>query len=214
MTLNINIFSDLICPWCFIGKRRLSKAIGLLDGRTEINVTWYPFQLNPQMPPEGMDRKVYRIAKFGSWSKSLKLDAQVVEVGATEGIHFAFDRIQRTPNTLNAHRLVWLARRKGIQDALVEALFQSYFTQGRDISDRSILIDIAQRTGLSSTRVESLFYSGEGVEEVRQEEEKARQLKIGGVPLFIVNGKFGLSGAQLPDVFIALFEKVMQLKND
>lgn len=213
-SLNINIFSDLICPWCFIGKRRLSKAIGLLDGRAEFNVTWYPFQLNPQIPPEGMDRKVYRTAKFGSWSKSLELDAQVVEVGATEGIHFAFDRIQRTPNTLNGHRLVWLAGREGIQDALVEALFQSYFTQGKDISDRSILIDIAQRTGLSSAPVESLFYSGEEVEEVRQEEEKARQLKIGGVPLFIVNRKFGLSGAQLPDVFIALFEKVMQLEND
>ncbi|HCF25844.1 MAG TPA: disulfide bond formation protein DsbA [Cyanobacteria bacterium UBA11049] len=214
MTLNIAIFSDLICPWCFIGKRRLSKAISLLDEKSEFYTAWYPFQLNPQMPPEGMDRKVYRTAKFGSWSKSLKLDAQVVEVGATEGIHFAFDRIQRTPNTLNAHRLVWLAGKEGIQDALVEALFQSYFTQGKDISDRSILIDIAQRTGLSSANVESLFYSGEGVEAVCQEEEKARQLKIGGVPLFIVNGKFGLSGAQLPNVFIALFEKVMQLEND
>ena len=99
MTLNIDIFSDLVCPWCFISKRRLSKAIRLLDGRSKINVTWYLFQLNPQMPPEGMDRKAYRTVKFGSWSKSLELDAQVVEVGASEGIHFVFDRIQRTPNT-------------------------------------------------------------------------------------------------------------------
>lgn len=213
MTLNINIFSDLICPWCFIGKRRLSKAISLLNEKYEVNIAWYPFQLNPQMPPKGIDRKVYRTAKFGSLSKSLELDVKVVEAGAEEGIHFAFERIQRTPNTFDGHRLIWLAGREGIQDDLVEALFQSYFTQGEDISDRSILIEIAQRTGLSAARVENFFYSGEGVEEVRQEEKKARQLEIGSVPFFVVN-KFGLSGAQLPDVFIALFEKVMQLEND
>jgi predicted DsbA family dithiol-disulfide isomerase len=214
MILNIDIFSDLICPWCFIGKRRLSKAISLLDKKYEVNIAWHPFQLNPQMPPEGIDRKVYRTAKFGSWAKSLELDRQVVEAGAKEGIHFAFERIQRTPNTFDGHRLIWLAGQEGIQDALVEALFHSYFTQGEDIGDRSILIDIARKAGLSAARVESFFSSDEGIEEVRQEEEKARQLQFGGVPFFVVNGKFGLSGAQLPDVFIALFEKVMQIEHD
>lgn len=213
MTLNIDIFSDLICPWCFIGKRRLSKAISLLDEKYEVNIAWYPFQLNPQMPPEGMDRKVYRTAKFGSWSKSLELEVKVVEAGAEDGIYFAFDRIQRTPNTFDGHRLVWLARREGIQDALVEALFQSYFTQGEDISDQSILINIARRTGLSAARVESFFYSGEGVEEVRQEEEKARHLEISGVPFFVVNGESGISGAQPTEVLLTLFDRVMQPEN-
>lgn len=168
----------------------------------------------PKCRQKAWTEKVYRSAKFGSWSKSLELDAQVVEVGAEEDIHFAFERIQRTPNTFDGHRLIWLAGREGIQEALVEALFHSYFTQGEDIGARSTLIEIARRTGLSAARIESFFYSDEGAEEVRQEEEKVRQLQIGGVPFFIVNGKFGLSGAQLPDIFLALFEKVMQLEND
>src|ERR1017187_8088228 len=120
MKLHIDIISDLICPWCFIGKRRLEKAVTALDGQHKVQVRWLPFQLNPTMPKVGISRRDYRIKKFGSWERSLELDAQVAAAGKAEGIDFAFDRMERTPNTMDAHRLVWLADKQGVQDAVVE----------------------------------------------------------------------------------------------
>jgi hypothetical protein len=108
MKLAVDVISDVICPWCFIGKRRLEKAIAAIDGQQEVQVHWHPFQLNPTMPKEGISRKEYRTRKFGSWERSLELDAKVIAVGQTEGINFAFDKIERTPNTVDAHRLIWL----------------------------------------------------------------------------------------------------------
>src|ERR1700689_4164500 len=134
MNLTVEVISDVICPWCFIGKRRLEKAIAALDGKHECQVRWLPFQLNPAMPKEGISRKEYRIRKFGSWERSMELDAAMIAFGETEGIHFAFDRIERTPNTVDAHRLIWLADQQGRQGAVVEALFVAYFTDGRDIA--------------------------------------------------------------------------------
>src|SRR5688572_18180858 len=109
MVLAVDVFSDVICPWCYIGKRRLERAVSALGGSHEVRVRWLPLQLNPQMPKEGISRRDYRIRKFGSWERSLELDARVTAAGEGEGIDFAFDRIERTPNTLDAHRLVWLA---------------------------------------------------------------------------------------------------------
>ena len=148
MVLHIDVISDVICPWCFIGKRRLEKAIAALDRQHEVRVRWLPFQLNPTMPTEGISRKEYRIRKFGSWERSQELDAGVVAAGQTEGIHFAFERIERTPNTVDAHRLIWLADKEGVQDAVMEALFRAYFTEGRDISNRPALIDVVADPGL------------------------------------------------------------------
>ena len=130
MNLSVEVISDVICPWCFIGKRRLEKALAALDGSHEVRVRWLPFQLNPTMPKEGISRREYRTKKFGSWERSQELDAQVAAAGEAEGIHFAFDRMERTPNTLDAHRLLWLADTVGVQDAVVEALFRAYFTDG------------------------------------------------------------------------------------
>lgn len=132
MNLAVDVISDVVCPWCYVGKRRLEKAIAALD--RQVKVRWLPFQLNPTMPKEGISRREYRTRKFGSWERSLELDAQVAAAGKAEGIHFAFERIERTPNTLDAHRLIWLADQQGVQDAVVEALFRAYFTEGRDIS--------------------------------------------------------------------------------
>ncbi len=129
----IDVISDVICPWCYVGKRRLEKSIALA-GLGDVRVRWHPFQLNLQMPREGMNRKEYRTAKFGSWERSLALDAQVTEAGRAEGIPFAFDKIERTPNTLDAHRLIELAEQEHLQAAVVEAVFRAYFTQGRDIT--------------------------------------------------------------------------------
>ena len=138
MKLAIDIVSDVICPWRFIGKRRLEKALRLLPSESEIEIHWRPYELNPDMPAEGIDRKLYRTRKFGSWERSQALDAQVAQAGAGEGIPFAFDRMERTPNTFDAHRLIWLARVEGVQDAVVEALFQAYFVDALDVGDREV----------------------------------------------------------------------------
>src|SRR4029077_5692503 len=125
--------SDVICPWCFIGKRRLENALRTLPGDVETQVVWHPFELNPEMPRGGIDRRAYRQAKFGSPEASRALDARPAAAGATEGIVFAFDRILRTPNTFDAHRLIWLAQRESRQDPIVEALFRGYFLEGADL---------------------------------------------------------------------------------
>src|SRR6476646_9962658 len=160
--LAVDVVSDVICPWCFIGKRRLEKAIAAQQHK--VRVRWLPFQLNPTMPKDGISRREYRTRKFGSWERSLELDAKVVAVGETEGIHFAFDRIERTPNTLDAHRLIWLADKEDVQDALVEALFRAYFSEGQDISDRQTLIDVAADAGLDRNKAEAMLNTDDGLE--------------------------------------------------
>ncbi|AMV40154.1 DsbA family oxidoreductase [Planctomyces sp. SH-PL62] len=199
--LTIDVISDVICPWCFIGKRRLEKA---LNGRAA-TVRWHPFQLNPDMPREGIERREYRIRKFGSWERSQGLDAQVAAAGRGEGIAFNFDRQSRTPNTLDAHRVIWLAGERGVQDAVAEALFLAYFTEGRDLADRETLAEIAAGAGL--TQVEELLAGDKGLDVVRAGEEQARHLGVSGVPFFVVNGKVALSGAQPPELFLQAFEQ-------
>jgi predicted DsbA family dithiol-disulfide isomerase len=201
--LTIDVISDVICPWCFIGKRRLEKA---LIGRSTA-VRWHPFQLNPDMPREGIDRKSYRIRKFGSWERSQELDTQVAAAGQGEGIAFNFDRMARTPNTLDAHRVIWLAGESGVQDAVVETLFHAYFTEGRDLSDRATLADVAAGAGLDQAEVDDLLAGDGGLDAVRAGEEEARRLGVAGVPFFVVNRRFTLSGAQPPELFRQAFEK-------
>ena len=162
MNISVEVISDVICPWCFIGKRRLEKAIGEYD--QPVTVSWHPFQLNPTMPKEGISRREYRIAKFGSWERSMELDANIVSVGNQEGIHFDFDRMERTPNTVDAHRLIWLSKKDGIQDAVVEALFQAYFTEGRDISNPKTLIDVVVEAGLDRGIAEAVLNGHDGLE--------------------------------------------------
>ncbi|MDB5384876.1 MAG: hypothetical protein JWM11_522 [Planctomycetaceae bacterium] len=205
--LTVDIVSDVICPWCFVGKRRLERAIKALPGGKTVQVRWLPFQLNPQMPPGGMNRREYRSAKFGSWQKSQELDAQVAKVGATEGITFAHDLMERTPNTFDAHRLIALAAKEGIQDAVVEALFKGYFSEGQDISNRAILLDIVAKAGLDRIRAESLLNS-KG--DIHEEELDARRLGVSGVPFFVINGKVAMSGARNVTDFLAAFEQASE----
>src|SRR3954470_2591412 len=201
--LTIDVISDVICPWCFIGKRRLEKALG----DRSVTVRWHPFQLNPDMPREGIERKAYRIRKFGSWERSQELDAQVAAAGRGEGIAFNFDRMARTPNTLDAHRVIWLAGERGVQDAVVEALFLAYFTDGRDLSNRATLVDVADGAGLCRAEVDGLLAGDKGLGLVRAGEEQARRLGVSGVPFFIVNGRVALSGAQPPELLRQAFEQ-------
>ena len=205
MILTVDIFSDVICPWCYIGKRRLEKAMAALEGQHEIRVRWLPFQLNPQMPKEGISRLEYRTKKFGSLQRSKELDANLTAAGEADGIHFAFDRMERTPNTLDAHRLIWLADQQGIQDAVVEGLFQAYFTEGRDISNRKILIDVVDEVGLDRHVAEVMFSSDDGLDAIREANQQSRQMGIDGVPFFIISGEYMLSGAQPPESYLAAF---------
>jgi predicted DsbA family dithiol-disulfide isomerase len=209
MTLSIDIISDVICPWCYIGKRRLETALATLDRQHEVRVHWLPFQLNPEMPKEGIRRREYRTKKFGSWERSQELDAKMVAVGETEGIHFAFDRTERTPNTLDAHRLIWLAEKHGVQDAVVEALFRAYFTEGRDISNRQTLIDVVATAGLDRHQAEGVLNGDEGMQAIREAHEQSRRFRVEGVPFFIINEKIILSGAQPPEAFLEAFGKAV-----
>jgi predicted DsbA family dithiol-disulfide isomerase len=207
MNLAVDVISDVICPWCYIGKRRLEKAIAA-HGKP-VKVRWLPFQLNPTMPKEGISRREYRTKKFGSWERSLELDARVVAVGEAEGIHFAFDRIERTPNTLDAHRLIRLADKEGVQDALVEALFRAYFTDGRDIGERRALTAVVAEAGVDRNEAEAVLESDDGQDAFEEAGEQARRFRVDGVPFFIIDGKITLSGAQSPDAILEAFGQVI-----
>jgi len=195
MTQSIEVVSDVVCPWCFIGKRRLEKALVLLD-RRDIEVRWTAFELNPGMPKEGMDRAAYRTRKFGSIEYSRQLEARVIAAGAEEGIDFQFDRIARTPNTFDAHRLIWLAGQQGAQDAVVESLFRAYFIDAEDVGSRAVLDRIARGKGLD-------FDDHAGAAEVRMEGARARAQAVDGVPAFFVDGVPLVSGAQHPELLAA-----------
>ncbi len=192
--LLIEIASDVICPWCYIGKRRLEKALASLQGEVDARIEWLPFQLNPDMPDSGMARAEYRRAKFGSKEKARALDARMAEEGAGEGIAFAFDRMQRTPNTVAAHRLIDLAQTQGKAGPVVDALFRAYFEDAEDIGDAAVLERIAHAAGVAG-------WPGDAdAAQVAAQEERVRDLGISGVPTFIFNRESGLSGAYPPDM--------------
>ena len=197
----IEIYSDIVCPWCFVGKRRLERALTSVGG--DIHVTWRPFQLNPTMPLDGMDRSAYLKAKFGSLEAFGQMEEQLLAAGADERIPFAFGKIQRTPNTFAAHRLVWYAARQGKQDEVVEALFRAYFLEGKNIGDVKALTEVAADVGLDRTETEGFLASEKGVVEVKTEEVVGRQLGIRGVPYFVLNGRISISGAQPPNIFVS-----------
>jgi len=199
-TTELSVVSDAICPWCYVGKRRLEQAFGLMGGTPQFRVAWRPFELNPQMPKAGIDRREYRMRKFGSWERSLQIDAQLTQVGKSVGIEFRYDLMKRTPNTFDAHRLIWLAGQMGVQDAMVETLFRGYFSEGRDIGDATVLADLAVEAGIEQSRAEALLDGTEGSAEVAAEEEVAMRAGLSGVPTFVLGGRVLFSGAQSPEL--------------
>ncbi|HEX3135467.1 MAG TPA: DsbA family oxidoreductase [Planctomycetota bacterium] len=202
MPISIAVHSDVICPWCWIGKRRLEQALATLPVGAA-TVSWHPFQLNPGMPSEGMPRVEYRRRKFGSAEYAQALDARVTGVAAEVGLAFDLAGQGRTPNTLRAHRLIRWAGDQGRQDALVEALFSAYFSAGLDVGDPAVLTRLAAGVGLDADAVTRFITSSEGTEEVLAEERAIRQQGAEGVPLFVINGQERLSGAQPVAVFVA-----------
>ncbi len=205
--LTVDVYSDVVCPWCYIGKRRLEQALESVQVQATVRVFWRPFQLNPTMPKAGMDRRVYLEAKFDGPGEMKAILDRVAAVGTSAGIEFAFERIARTPNTFDAHRLIWFAQQQSRQDRAVEELFHGYFTEGLDIGDAGVLVSLAGRAGLDGAAVGRFLQSTDGVEAVRQEEARGRQLGIRGVPYFVFDGKTAVSGAQPVETFLSAIEQ-------
>jgi predicted DsbA family dithiol-disulfide isomerase len=199
----IDVISDVVCPWCYIGQRRLAQARAQLapdDPARDAPVQWHPFQLNPELPWAGVAREAYLEHKFGGPEQAAQVYARVSAAGATVGIPFAFARIERQPNTLDAHRLIAWAQAGGEASDLVERLFRAYFVEGRAIGEREVLARIAGEAGLDAAAASAWLASDEGVEDIARMDQRARDLGVGGVPLFIFNEKVAVSGAQEPDV--------------
>ncbi|MGH8159963.1 MAG: DsbA family oxidoreductase [Rhodanobacter sp.] len=188
------VVSDVICPWCYVLKRRLDAAQQRLPVQNRFMVSWRPYELNPDMPTEGMDRKAYRSEKFGSWDRSLALDAQV-KAAAGPDIEFHHELMERTPNTFNAHRLVWWADRQGRQNEVVEALFNGYFVLGKDVGDLQTLAELASSAGLDKDQAWSFLRSDEGSSEVRAEELAAGRPDVRSVPTVRLGDRTLFSGA-------------------
>jgi predicted DsbA family dithiol-disulfide isomerase len=201
--LTVDVVSDIVCPWCWIGKRRLETALQQRGGG-QVPVRWHPFQLNPDLPSEGTDRIRYLERKFGGAQQAREVYARVLAAGRDVGLSFDFDRIGRQPNTLDAHRLIaWAQQRDAAAaDALVERLFSAYFTEGVDLGDRSELARLAGEAGYDRRAAEQVLAGEAGRREVVDADERARRLGISGVPLFIFNQRLAVSGAQPPEVLL------------
>lgn len=203
--VHIDVYSDPVCPWCFIGKRRLERT---LEARDDIaaTLTWRTFQLNPDMPPEGMDRLHYLSSKFGGFERAAKFYDVIAEAGQSERIAFDFDAIQHTPNTLDAHRLIRFAGLHDHQSDVVEALFRAYFFEAEDIGDHGVLTRIAHAVGLDGRAVSAYLASDTDCAEVAAEDLRARRMSIDAVPCFIIDGQYAISGAQEPEAFFPLLD--------
>jgi predicted DsbA family dithiol-disulfide isomerase len=196
--LAISVYSDVVCPWCYVGKRRLEAALALPGSPKDVRMSWRPFELNPDLPVEGIERAVYRARKFGA-AASAALDAKMVTTGRELGIAFAFERMSRTPNTRLAHRLIWEAERQCRQNELVERLFAGYFEQGLDIGARHVLEGLAAEAGLERSGVDCALDDPESLAAVVDLELEGLRLGVAAVPFFILPGSFGVSGAQSPE---------------
>jgi predicted DsbA family dithiol-disulfide isomerase len=199
--IKVVVVSDVVCPWCYIGKRRLDKAIHSLGDQFDIHISFQPFELNPQMPTAGRNQKEYLTAKFGSPERYRQLSEHVTKVAGDEGLQFDFGKQEISPNTFDAHRVIWLAGEPGVQSAVKEALMSAYFEQGIDLSKRSNLVKVAVAAGLQEKAVNAMLDSEQGIAEVRNMEEVNSQRGITGVPFYIINDKYGVSGAQASETF-------------
>ncbi|MCW3473855.1 DsbA family oxidoreductase [Limobrevibacterium gyesilva] len=203
--LSIEVVHDLVCPWCYLGLRRLLRT---LRRRPDLlfDITWRPFLLNPDMPRAGMSRTDYIIRKFGGEDRARRLYASITEIGRTEGMLFRFDRIRRTPSSVDAHRLVRYAAAFGVATEMVEALFTAHFTDGRDIGDLYVLTDVAMACGLSGTEAQEFLLGDDEIDTVHAENLRAHRLGINGVPCFVIGGRHAIAGAQESEVIARLLD--------
>lgn len=211
-SITVDVVSDVVCPWCFIGQKRLDKAIA--DSGVGVHINWRPFQLDPTIPPEGKDRHEYMLGKFGSEERIREIHARIEPLGAAEGISFAFDAIKTAPNTLDAHRVIRWAGAAGenIQNRLVRRLFQLNFEEGADIGDHSVLIEAAREAGMDSSVVETLLPTDADSEAVRHEIDTVARMGVTGVPCFLLEGKYAVMGAQDADTLADAIRQVAAAK--
>lgn len=203
--MRIQIIFDPGCPWCYIGKRQLERALAMRPD-TRPQLEWWPFLLNPDLPPEGIDRTTYLIRKFGSEARVGRIHVAIADVGQSVEIDFAFDRIRRTPNTVNAHRLIRFAGLYKRADRMVEALFYNHFVRGRDIGDVGVLIQIGSEIGLDTRLLRMYLRSDADLAMIYAENARAHRLGINGVPAFVFNGAMVTCGAQEPAVLARIID--------
>ena len=211
--MRIDVIFDTVCPWCYIGKKRLEAAIAE-HGGDGIEIHWNAFLLNPDIPPEGMERRAYLRAKFGGESRAQRVYSAIARAGASAGIDFNFDDIDWTPNSIESHRLVRYAQQFGKGAEIVERIFQSYFLEGRDIGKRSVLIDVADQVGLETDKARAYLQDAASVQSILDHNARAHRLGISGVPAFIVDGQFSISGAQEPAVIGRLLDVARERKRE
>ncbi|MBO6719811.1 MAG: DsbA family oxidoreductase [Rhizobiaceae bacterium] len=211
--ISVDVISDVVCPWCFIGQRRLKKAISIA-GDVEVTVRWRPFQLDPTIPPEGLDRKSYMVAKFGGEERLRQAHTRLLEAAADDDIAFALDKIERSPNTLDAHRVIRWAGGVDLnqQDRVVAGLFSAYFEKGRDLGDAGVLIDVAREAGMDASIVETLIATDADRDAVREEIATAQRMGITGVPCFLLEGKYAVVGAQDAPMLADAMQRVAKAK--
>ena len=203
--IQIDLFSDVICPWCFIGKRRLERALKIRSN-PRVDINWRAFQLNPDMPKNGIAREQYIEAKFGGPERAQGIYDNIRRVGETEGLEFRFDKIKRTPNTILAHRLISWSKHLKISDLVVERLFKAYFFEGLDIGSVETLIELLEELEINTEAFKSYIKTDNGIDEVSNETRFAYEHGITGVPCFIFDKKYSVSGAQEPEAFFPLFD--------
>jgi predicted DsbA family dithiol-disulfide isomerase len=205
IAMRVDIVFDVVCPWCFIGKHRLDRALAMRPDVTA-EIRWRPFLLNPELPPGGIDRQSYLERKFGSNYRIQRIHAAAQQAGLSEGIYFDFDRIRRMPNSLNAHRLINVATKDGRQGEMVEALFQAYFVEARDIGDIAILVEIAVAQGLDRAEIENYLRGTAGVLPVEGDNARMHRLGVSGVPCYIFDDSYAIAGAQEPEIIARLLD--------
>ncbi|BCG73462.1 DSBA oxidoreductase [Mesorhizobium sp. 113-1-2] len=211
--ITVDVVSDVVCPWCFIGQKRLDKAVAAA-GNVDVHIRWRPFQLDPTIPPQGKDRREYMLAKFGSDERIREIHARIEPLGEAEGISFAFDAIRVAPNTLDAHRLIRWAGAAGeaVQNRLVRRLFQLNFEEGVNIGDHAVLVEAAREAGMDASVVATLLPTDADVEAVRTEIATASRMGISGVPCFLLEGKYAVMGAQDADTLADAIRQVAAAK--
>lgn len=205
--IKLDIFSDPICPWCYIGKARLDRALAARPDHP-FYIEWHPFQLNPDMPAQGMDRRAYLQAKFGGKERAVQAYMPVIEHATQAGLEINLDAIATTPNTLDAHRLIHWAGIEGRQTAAVSALFRAYFIDGRDIGDTEVLADLADGIGMDAAVVLRLLASDADADDIRARDQAAREMGVNSVPTFLVNRQHAVPGAQPTDLWLSVIDEI------
>ena len=213
MSLTIDVISDVVCPWCYIGKVKLESALkefkSANPGTQEPIVRWHPFQLNPTLDPVGMDRALYVSQKFGD--RASNVYDRVKGVGLEVGIEFAFDKIQRQPNTRKAHSLIAACEGSALQEKMVQTLFDAYFIQSKDLTSDAVLEQIATDVGLDAHKIQEALYSAQAVQRIEVADTQAREMGVQGVPFFVFNGRLAVSGAQSPQTLVeAMQESIIE----